>query len=125
MKIVLDNPITHDGKEYGRGTHTVDDALAKLWLKNAPHAVSLPVQPEVGNVAAAPDANQPAKVEAISDLSLLELNVEDAKSLILETKDPVKLAALAEGEKLHPKWAGGRKSVLDAIAERTAVLKIL
>lgn len=38
MKVELTHPIIHDGVEYSRGVHELDEATAQHFLKTAPQA---------------------------------------------------------------------------------------
>lgn len=60
--------------------------------------------------------------EVTPDPALQEFNSADAIELIADEKDVVKLRALRAGEVLHPKYEGGRSTVLEAIDERIAEL---
>lgn len=57
-KIELIHPITHDGKEFDRGVHELDDDTAKHFLATAPHA-AIPFKAgelRKGNVTESADA---------------------------------------------------------------------
>lgn len=76
------------------------------------------VRPEPVRPVAAVDASTGGPIDA----STHKLNVQDAIALIDRTDDAAKLTALSAGEKKHPTFQGGRKTVLDAITARLTVL---
>lgn len=119
-KVLLIHPIVHDGLEYGRGVHEVSDTIAALWQKEAPHALAPVEATAVGKVVKAPDA--PKAPEVPKDITH-NLNVTEAIARIDSTTDVTVLKAMAASEKLHPGFDGGRKGVLDAIADRIEELK--
>jgi len=55
--------------------------------------------------------------------SIVDLNVANAQAFIAEVSDLAQLGAIEAQERDHPKAEGGRKGVLDAIADRRAELK--
>lgn len=66
MKVHLTHSITHDGKEYGRGVHDLDQAMAECFLLTAPHAATRFAEraPSEGKVSKAPDSDAGAKLNA-------------------------------------------------------------
>lgn len=116
MKVELKHPVTHNGDEYSRGVHDVSDALAKKWLKEAPHAVTAfaESEPAAGTVVPAADT-APLPVSHT-------LNVPDTLALIDDETDIDKLHQMADDEARHPKFTNGRNRVLTAISERITEL---
>lgn len=60
--------------------------------------------------------------EALPDTHLHPLNTEDAKVAIAQTDGVETLDRWYLAEQEHPKYAGGRKGVLDALEERKGEL---
>lgn len=76
-----------------------------------------------------PAVHQPfggtAPTEAPADTSpppITDLNAEDAKAAIAEA-DTATLDAFEAAEQAHPKYQGGRKAVIDALAARRKALE--
>lgn len=113
MKIELIHPITHNGTEYGRGVHDLEDGLAKKFLAECPDAAVefKPGGPVTGSVAKSPDAPK-------ADISTQNLSAADALEYVHAADNRDELQALLLGEQQRP--GGERKSVVAAINARIA-----
>jgi hypothetical protein len=100
--------------------------------KKAPPAPPAPAPdpkpaPATGSGDGDPDRKEEGAGDApaavVPDLALQEFNAAEAMELVADEKDVAKLEALRAGEVLHPKYEGGRATVLAEIDALIAQLK--
>jgi hypothetical protein len=138
--VELKNAIAHNGVLYARGIaqipRNIADELMAIRNCQCPvqigaqsghecpgallnHAVPYElVRPVPIRPVPAVDATTGAPVDA----STHKLNVADSIALIQKTDDVPKLKSLMEGEKKHPQFQGGRKTILEAITAQLMLL---
>lgn len=68
---------------------------------------------ELFEAPAATASDEPSGTRSVENLH--DLNAADAKALVETVDDVPLLQGWLEAEKAHPKYEGGRKSVIDAI----------
>lgn len=90
------------------------------------HGTVVRIDPKTGkpveSVTAAPEPETPSG-SAEASTATHDISADDAAALAGKAETQDELEALWKGEMAHPKFEGGRKTVLQAIRERLQALK--